>query len=141
MFAYNETVCIHITHLLLFLHILIVYNETKSHTLLFYSVLVLTFLNGQVYLCEFEFFFISTANKFLEKKMLYDSLVLILKNYFLLQLLQAWYLCVFSHFPWFFKQRHYSSTYKYLFKIIFCVFFLDLRSYQYMVLTKFFDEI
>ena len=41
---------------------------------------------------------------FLEKNLLYDTLVPTLNNSFLLHLLQVWYLYVYSHFSWFFSK-------------------------------------
>ena len=67
--------------------------------------------------------FISLANEFPErKKKMYDSLVLTLHNSLLLWLFQAWYLYVFSHFPWLFQKLYYLSTWKNLFRNHFLYF-------------------
>ena len=69
-------------------------------------------------------FLISFANRFSNKILFYDGLVLALNNSFLLQLLQIWYLCIFSNSQWFFQELHYSSTSNKYFSKPFCAFFL-----------------
>ena len=78
--------------------------------------------------------------KFSEKKVFYDSLVLTLNNSFSLQLLQAWYLYVFSHSPWFSPKLNYSSTWKNVFQNHVLLYFWALYSYQYMILAKLCDS-
>ena len=54
---FTFTTCLYPCYtVLLFLHILFLHNHTKTHTILFYSVLVLIVLNGQVSSCVFKCF-------------------------------------------------------------------------------------
>ena len=120
--------------ILFFLHILVSHNHTKTHTLLFYIIQILINLNSLVY--SWILFCIFLANKFSEKQLLNESLVQILNNFFLLQLLQVWHLYVFFHiFYGFSKNCIVHQLEKVFFKITF-YFFLSSVSYQFMVLTK-----
>ena len=63
------------------------------------------------------------ASLFSEKKMLYDNLVQILNSFFLLKLLQAWYLHVFSHSTCFFCLFLFSKNSSYIIYQLEKVFF------------------
>ena len=73
--------------ILLFHHILVLNNHTKTFPLIFYLIIVSEVLNTQVYPLLIEFFSFLLLKKLKinkKKKLLYDSLVLILNSSFLL---------------------------------------------------------
>ena len=86
-----------------------------------------------MHICVFSFIWLVT---FQNKKLLYDILVLKLNSFFSLWLSQVWDLYFFSYFPWFFQELLCSSTWKNLIQNIFLIFFLDLYSYQYIILIN-----
>ena len=95
--------------ILVFHHFLVLCSHTRNLTLLFYSVLVLKVLNRQVYSWIFVFFLFLLLINFqkimllvLIKTIIFRKwcLVLITNSSFFFQLLQVWYLCLFSHFLW-----------------------------------------
>ena len=60
-----------------------------------------------LFVCIWDFFSFLLLINFQKKNLLRDSLVLIPNNPFFFQLLQVWYLCVFSHF--FFKTALFTN--------------------------------
>ena len=69
-------------------HIVVLYNHTKIHTIIFHLILVLKVLTGLVF--SFSSFS-NFHNRFLEKKLLYDNLVLILNSFLFFLFWQAEY--------------------------------------------------
>ena len=96
------------------------YQTSSTAILLFY----ITDIPKYIALFENIFYlFISIANNFSQNFLLHDSLVLTLNNSFLLQLLQVWYLCDFSHFPYFFlKITFFINLKKRFWKLFFALF-------------------
>ena len=63
-YVYDQTVCIHITQICFFVLFLFYTITSELMHLMFCLILVLNVLNRHNYLCIFEVFFISIANKF-----------------------------------------------------------------------------
>ena len=73
--------------ILLFLNILVLHSLTKTHALLFYWFLILTYLNRQIYSWVVLLFSFLLPKNYLKKYLLYNSSVWTLNNSFLLWLL------------------------------------------------------
>ena len=124
----------------LFYHILVYHNHTKTHTLIFYLILVLKVLNRQVKFISIRGFFSQQfLLDFLWKILEYNNLVLKANSFFFFllwkSLISACYLIVSIVLQ---KTALFISLKKSLSKSFFW-FLLNLSSYQYIILAKGFD--
>ena len=115
-----------------FHYIWVSHNHTKTLTLQFYLILVLTVPNRQVYSCVFEFF-IFIANKFFVKKNC--SLII----WFCYQIVLSFFCCYKFNVPMFSNIFHgYSKTASFItlkkFKIFWPRFMIKFNHFKYLLL-------
>ena len=108
---------------MLLLHIFVLCNKYQTS---YTAVLLFYIVDIPKYTALFKNIFdlfISIANNYSQKCLLHDSLVFTLNNSFSLQLLQVWYLCGFSHFPYFvLKITFFINLKKRFWKLFFALF-------------------
>ena len=130
---------------LLFHHTLVLHNHSKSHTLIFYLILQLKVVNRQAFIrvyhtfFRFFFFFHFYCQQIFCKQLC--SMIIgfwhqIVSSYFF----HKFNISMSSHIFHSFSKNCIIHQFKKIFlRIIFSFIFLDLYSYQYLVLAKHFD--